>query len=402
MKSFRRIICCAIMAALLLGCAAQAEISFEGSVVASETTPVLAPFGGMVDRIRLRVGDRIEIGDDVASIATTKVYAAADGTVSGVFAREGDDAESIAERYGALIYIEPTNRYIISASTEKAYNSSATKYVHIGERVYLSCTKDGSHTGVAIVTSVSDVDEAGNTPYKLEVVGGSFYMGETVGIFRDSGYDAKTRIGRGTIQQNAAVAVKGTGSVLKLHVQEGDSVERGELLFETVEGTLDGLYAMDNSILSGVAGVVATVDVAPGGAVSKGAKLISVYPDGSLQIEILVSEMDLRELHEGDRVEIEFDWDAEGIRRTTGVVEAISHVNVTPAEGAAASSSAEYSAYISFDAAEDVRLGMSVIVYLNAGGVAGLEDEYDDLLENDEFDDIGVDDISADSSKEVG
>lgn len=366
MKRIRRIMCCALLAALLLSCAARAEISFEGRVVAGETATVLAPFGGMVDKIALRTGDRVDVGDDVATITTTKVYATADGTVSGVFAREGDDAASIAERYGALVYIEPTNRYVISASTEKAYNSSATKYIHIGERVYLSCTKDGSHTGTAIVTSVSEADEAGNTPYKLEVVGGSFYMGETVGIFRSAGYDSNTRIGRGTIQQNAAIAVKGGGSVLKLHVQEGDSVERGELLFETVEGALDGLYAMDNTIVSGVAGVVASVDAASGGAVSKGAKLISVYPKGSLQIEMRVSEMDLREVREGDEVEIEFDWDTDGAKRMTGVIDSISYVNASANDEASTTGGADYSVYINFDATEDVRLGMSVIVYLNA------------------------------------
>lgn len=360
-----RALCAAMLLPMLLFGTALAELSFEGRVVAGEIVPVLAPFGGMVDKIDLRVGDTIEIGDNVASIATSKVYATVDGTIGGVFAKAGDDAEGVAERYGALMYIEPTNRYVVSASTEKAYNSSATKYVHIGEKVYLSCTKDGSHRGTAIVTSVSEADESGNTPYKLEVIGGSFYMGETVGIFRSADHGSKSRIGRGTIQQNAAVPVKGTGSVLKLHVQEGDSVERGELLFETVEGALDGLYAMDNTIVSGVAGVVASVDAAAGSAVGKGAKLISVYPDGSFQIEMLVSEMDLRDLQEGDGVEIEFDWDTDGTRRVKGEIASISHVDAAEKDGAS-TGGAEYSAYVNFDGAEDVRLGMSAIVYLSA------------------------------------
>lgn len=353
------------LALMLIPGTALAQISFEGRVIASESVPVIAPFGGLVDKVALRQGDPVAIGDDVATIDTTKVYASADGTVSGVFAREGDAAEGIESRYGGLVYIEPTNRYVISATTEKAYNSSATKYVHIGEKVYLSCTKDGTHTGTAIVTSVSDVDESGNTPYKLEVISGDFYMGETVGIFRSEKFDSKMRIGRGTIQQNAAIAVKGSGSVLKMHVQEGDSVERGELLFETVEGALDGLYAMNNTIVSGVSGVVATVDVTPGSSVSKGAKLISVYPDGSFQIEVMVSELDLRDLHAGDKVTVEFDWDADGTRRVDGVVDSISYVNAS-AEGAGDNSGAEYSAYINFEQGEDVRLGMSVIVYLAA------------------------------------
>ena len=94
---------------------------------------------------------------------------------------------------------------------------------------------------------------------------------------------------------------------------------------------------------------------------------------------MLVSELDLRDLREGDRVSIEFDWDTEGTQRAEGVVESISHVNAgTGGDGAGASSSssasamAEYSAYINFDASTtpDVRLGMSVIVYTADGAAA--------------------------------
>lgn len=352
---------------------AMAEISFDGNVIASETTPIIAPFGGLVDSVALRVGDTVDVGETVATISTTKVYAAADGVVSGIFAKEGDSTEGIVERYGAVVYIEPTNRYTVSASTEKAYNSSSTKYVHIGEKVYLSCTKDGSHTGTAVVTSVKEADESGNTPYTLEVTIGDFYMGETVSILRSADYSSSSRIGRGTIQQNAAIPVKGSGSVLKLHVEVGDKVERGELLFETVEGDLDGLYAMDNTIVSGVAGVVASVETTPGSGVTKGSKLITVHPDGSFQIEVLVSELDLNAIAEGDTVAIEFDWDTEGTLRTTGTVASISRVNAS-AEGGAASVDAEYSAYIDFEATDEVRLGMSVVVYTLDGDSLDSED----------------------------
>lgn len=361
MKKFR-FLSMLLMLALLCP-AALAEISFEGKVIASETVAVGAPFGGLVESVALRAGDPVALGDPVATIATTKVYAPADGTVSGVFAREGDDTEGIVNRYGAVAYIEPVNCYVVSATTEKAYNSSATKYVHIGEKVYLSCTKDGSHTGTAVVTSVDAVDESGNTPYKLEVTGGEFYMGETVGIFRDDSYASSSRIGRGTIQQNAAIAIKGSGSVLKMHVSVGDAVERGELLFETVEGALDGLYAVDNGIVSGVSGVVASVDTAPGSEVAKGAKLITVYPDGSFQIEVLVNELDLNDIHEGDPVAIEFEWDTDGALRMNGKVASISRVNAKSEEGASGNG-AEYSAYIDFEATNQVRLGMSVVVYM--------------------------------------
>ena len=46
--------------------------------------------------VRVRVGDSVKIGDPIATVGTSKTYAAStDGTVSGVFAREGDSADGV-------------------------------------------------------------------------------------------------------------------------------------------------------------------------------------------------------------------------------------------------------------------------------------------------------------------
>lgn len=363
----------ALLLALALPLAAQAETVFAGEVTAGTTQVIAAPYGGLVEDVRVRVGDSVKIGDPIATVETSKTYASTDGTVSGVFAREGDSADGVKTQYGALVYIEPINRYTLECSTEKGYNSSENRYIHIGESVFLKCTKDGSHQGRGVVTGL---DEKEDNKFTVEVTGGEFYMGETVDIYRSEDYASASRIGRGTVGRTKTVAVNAEGSVLKMHVKAGDTVERGELLFETVEGPLDGLYAMDNAIVSNVAGVVASVDVTPGSAAAKGAKLITVYPEGSFQIEMLVSELDLRDLREGDKVSIEFDWDTEGTQRAEGVVESISHVNAGAGGDGASSSSAsamaQYSAYINFDASAtpDVRLGMSVIVYTADGAAA--------------------------------
>lgn len=379
MRKCKKRICGLLVAlALLAGVPALAQVTFQGTVVSSKTIAVNAPFGGIVDEITLRKGDPIQLGGPVATIRTTKVFAEMDGTVSGIFAREGDQTEGITERYGAVMYIEPVNRYVVSATTEKAYNSSETRYIHIGERVHLACTKDGTHVGTAVVTNVGgetsgdsssgdsssgSSSTASYTTYKLEVTSGDFYMGETVGIYRDSDHSSESRIGRGTIKQNAAVAVKGTGSILKMHVQVGDRVERGEVLFETVEGVLDGLYAMDNIIYSPLNGIVATVDAVQGSAVEKNGKLISIYPEEALQVAIKVSELDLREIHEGDKVSIEFEWDLDGTRQVSGVVSNISRVGEEQTDK---NSDAQYTAYINFTPDETVRLDMTVSVYTQA------------------------------------
>jgi len=362
-----RFMACVLSALLVLALGAQAlaEISFDGKVVSKDTVAIMAPFGGIIDRIPVRAGDTLHVGDSVAALQTTKVYALMDGVVGGIFAKPGDDSEGIIARYGGVMYLEPLNQFVVTATTEKAYNSGSARFIHIGEEVYLSCTKDGSHRGVAVVTKVSDLDENGNTPYNLEVISGSFYMGETVGIYRRQNYQSSSRIGRGTVRQNAAMAVTGSGkgSVLKIHVSEGDRVERGELLFETVEGTLDGLYAMDNTIVSGVDGIVASVDAAQGTHVDKGGKLITVYPRDAMQIEMLVSELDLPEIHEGDKVSIEFEWDVDARQTTEGVISGISHIGAKTDEKDT-SQDAKYSVYVDFEPGANVSMDMSVIVHL--------------------------------------
>ena len=321
---------------------------------------IVAPYGGTVYSVAVRAGDSVEIGDAIASIGTTKVYAMTEGTISGVFASEGDAAADIKERYGALCYIEPINRYTLDASTEKAYNSSENRYLHIGETVYLSCTKDGTHQGRGVITAIDKEDE---DKYTVEVTGGEFYMGETVAIYRDAAYTNESRIGRGTVERTPPVAVNAEGSVLRLHVKAGDSVERGELLLETVSGTLDGLYAPETKVVSDIKGVIASVDADNGAAVEKGAKIATIYPEDAMQVSMVISESDLADVKVGGKASIEFNWDADGERRFDGVISAISYVNEKKQEGSAGSA-AEYTAYVSFTPDATVRLGMTVVVYV--------------------------------------
>ncbi len=358
MGKVRRAASIILATALLIG-AAGAEMVFDGMVSGGDPVSVLAPFGGIVDRIHVRVGDRVHLGEAVAEIETTKVYAATDGTISGVFGKEGDSTEGITERYGAVLFIEPTNKYTIPASTEKAYNKSENKFIHIGEAVYLSCTADGTHQGTGIVTGVE-----ADGKYTVEVTGGEFYMAETVGVFRRSDYAQSSRIGRGTVAATASVAIKGSGSILKLHVKNGDFVERGELLFETVTGALDGLYAPGREIVADLNGIVSAVDAVSGSAVEKGGKLLSVYPDSSTRIEIKARESDLGSIFEGMPVTIEFNWDNNRETRFFGTVTGISHVS-SQAEG---ESEPSYTAYIAFTPDDSVRLGMTVLVYAQEGG----------------------------------
>ena len=353
-KARRAYLALFLAAALLAAVPAGAEMIFDGYVTGSETISVLAPFGGIVDDVMIQAGDRVALGEAIATIQTTKVYAAVEGTVSGVFGEEGDQTDGITERYGAVLYIEPVNKYTITASTEKAYDVSENKFIHIGEKVFLKCTADGTHQGTGIVTGIAD-----DGKYTIEVNAGEFMLEETVNVFRKSDYAAASRIGRGTVAATKPVAVKGTGSILKLHVGSGDAVERGQLLFETVDGTLDGLYSPGAEIPATASGIVASVDAGAGASVEKGGKIATIYPDDSLQVEIPVVESDLGSIYVGMPVVIEFSWDVELQTRFDGTVTRISYLN-TAAEG---STEPSYTACVAFTPDEHVRLGMTVLVY---------------------------------------
>ncbi len=78
----------ALLLALALPLAAQAETVFAGEVTAETAQVIAAPYGGLVEDVRVRVGDSVKIGDPIATVETAKTYASTDGTVSGVFAHE--------------------------------------------------------------------------------------------------------------------------------------------------------------------------------------------------------------------------------------------------------------------------------------------------------------------------
>ena len=340
-----------LLLVLLCPALALAATTFEGTVVSGEVVSVTAPFGGTVSNFSLRAGGRIDFGDVVATIATNKVYASAYGTIAGVFAQAGDSVENVQSRYGAVMYIVPEHKYSIAADIEKAYSSSETKYINIGETVYINCSSDGAHSAVGIVTAASD------TSYTVETVSGELLMEETVNIYRSPDYASKTRVGRGTVGRTAEIAVSGSGSILKLHVKDGDKVKRGDLLFETVTGEFDGLYATSNEIVSDVGGIIASVDTAAGKTVSKGDTLLTVYTMDSLQIEISVNEYDLVSIHEGDTVKLSFNYDENNTLQLQGKVSMISHLS-----NSESGSEANYPAYIDFTPNENIRIGMTVSV----------------------------------------
>lgn len=336
-----------LCAALVFSTALAAE-DFEGTVVSGETVTITAPYGGVIKSMDLRKGALIGVGDTVAVMDTTRVLASEDGTIRGLSAQEGDSAE------GAVLYLSPVNKYTISADIGYAYDDPEMTYVTIGEKVYMKCASDGSHRAEGVITSVS------GSGYTVEATAGELYLEETVYIYRTDEYYWRERIGSGTVARMEAIAVSGTGSLLRLHVEDGEEVERGQLLFETVEGAFDALLSPGSTLQSTAAGVVADVPVTAGQKVAKGDVLATVYQTGDYQVKFQITEDMLSAVRVGDAATIYFNWSEES-RAFPGTVREISYMAETNAE----TGETAYSGYIAFEADDTVRIGMSVTVMLD-------------------------------------
>jgi multidrug resistance efflux pump len=341
-----------LTACLFLPGFAFASASFDGTVVSKNAIAITAPFGGVVASVSVQEGDYVNVGDVLAEVETTKVYSPTDGTITGLFAQVGDSVANVVTRYGAAIYITPSNKFTIDADTSYAYATNENMYVHLGEVVYLrSYNFQIYNEGTGIITAVEDDN------YTVETTEGEFWMGETVSIYRGADYDTTSRIGRGDVTRTAEVTVGDSGSIVAMYVRDGDEVVRGQLLYETVTGELADLVADGSQIKSTVSGIVESIDITAGSNVSQGGLVATVCPKDRMQIMIEVNEYDLMDIAIGDPVSLTFTYDDMGLSTGTGTVQMISDVSVSTD-----TSDVSYEVYIDFDATDDIRLGMTVMV----------------------------------------
>lgn len=355
-RSIRALTVALSAALLLMPCALAETITFSGTIEPGEAIQVYAPIGGTVESVGAEVGQKVAAGDALVTLSTNKVYAQEAGTVTAVFGQPGDSAETVAQTWGAVISIEGESVYNISASTDNAYNSTATKFVHVGEDVYLSCYSDGTHTGTGVVTALEGTD------FTVRVLSGEFLIGETVNVYRGDSATAAQRIGRGTLNRTTPTAVTGTGSIAAISVKPGDTVQRGDLLFETLEGSFDGLYMSGNVITAGVGGTLGAISAQQGGSVQKGEVVATIYPEGDMRVVAQIEEANLAAINPGDPVSIELLWNQDEEVQYPGTISMISAIANESAGGNGESDATTYDVYIDFTPDAGTRYGMTAVV----------------------------------------
>lgn len=324
-------------------------LSMDGKVDAKKTTEVYAPIGGTVDQVVGEVGQQVTADDVLISLRTEKVYSDENGTVTGIFGEPGDAAETVAARYGAVLYIEQDSAFIINASTDNAYNSVSAKFVHVGETVYARCKSNSSREGVGRIKTIE------GTNFTVEIDEGSFIPGDTVELYRDKAHTSGKHIGSGTVARQNPVAVTGTGSIVRIAVKDGDTVKKGDLLMETLTGTFDGYRMTGTDITADQEGVIATLNATQGSPITKDSVVAVLYKREDMRVSAELPEDSLDELHEGDSVHIELSADESC--EYTGTVTMISGVASESAGG-----EVTYRVLIDFTPDDAVRYGMSVVV----------------------------------------
>lgn len=348
MKTARIIAALLIVLTLALGAAQADTLTISGTVEAGVKIPVYAPIGGTVEDVAVEAGAWVEAGDPLFTYRTEKTYASLDGTVAGIFVQPGDDAETMTERFGADLYIEGSEKYTISANTNKAYDSEKMKFIHTGEKVYLVSRKDAKRTGAGIVTAVD------GTSYTVQVEEGSFIPGESVAVYRDAEHSDKQRLGRGTLSRIAPTAVNATGAVVNVAVKDGDQVKRGDLLLETLTGTFDAYEMTGTAVTAGETGIVTSVTAEAGAVLTKGDIALQIAPLSGMRVEAIISADDRNTLHAGDKVTIALEADSS--RAYEGTVRSISGI---PEED---TTEVSYKVLIDFTPDDYVAFGMKVEV----------------------------------------
>ena len=351
-KLISLILIAALLAAMLLASASAEVITLNGTVVSTCTETITAALGGTIGDVKVSAGDHVNAGDALAALETVKVYALEDGTVR-LFGSVGDSAETVAEKYGAVAYIEPAVRYTVSASTKNAYDDEANRIIHPGETVYLRSMENVKLTGKGIVTNVS------GSSYTIELSEHDFSSGENVYIYRSSSFGIMSRIGRGSVSLKDPVTYTGSGIIVKYTAANNGTVKKGDVLFETLSGDYTAKTADLDKVTVTKAGVIASVSLQKGNSVNAGDTVAEFYADENMRIEALVTEEYLSSFAAGDEVAVTFIYLDNGEYTVNGVIEKISRTASSTDEE---TGEASYSVMIRPESTERLSYGMNAVI----------------------------------------
>ena len=319
----------------------------NGTVSAARFVDVTAPYSGTLLPFDLAAGDRVQAGDALFSMMLSTVYAPEAGTVT-LFSEPGDDASGVIAHYGALASLETEIPTQIVATTASAYNVKENHILYVGETLYFRSSGSGREEGQGRVILVD------GSSYVVDILKGTFDIGESFTLYRSDRYDSRENVGRGTVTRRNPVSLVGSGRVHEVLVQNGETVEKNAPVMTLMSPDADP--GASPVVTAPQEAVIASVPVSPGQQVWKGQLLARLYLTEEIEIVAEVDEIDLHGLRVGDRLPITLDIDEQTVLE--GTVTEISALGVTR------QNAAYYAVHVSLEDASHALLGGSASVYL--------------------------------------
>lgn len=317
-----------------------------GTVECLEVEAIKAPFSGAIKPFSLRAGDKVSTGDTLFEVETKTLYAPMAGTVGAVYAGDGDTASIVTQRYGALLAIDPVNRFIVQCNTRTGYDSANTRDVRVGTPVWLKTAEGDKRTGEGWIISVS-----GST-FTVEVTGGDLLFDDNVYVYNNAEMLNKQKLARGLVSAVAPVNVSGTGTVIKTMVSRGDTVKAGDPLLSYIPDELaDGVPSGEIKAVKN--GVVQSVQITQGAQASKDQVLAYVLLTDRMTLIGQVDEGDLGRIAVGDAATVTFE--ELSLEPVAATVRSISNL-------AAQGETASYEVVFDFDCPAGVAQGMHATI----------------------------------------
>lgn len=366
----------------------EVKVKGSGSVEPQVEETAYAAAAATVEQVRFENGDAVSEGDIVAvlssdtlesqretleqqiddadaAIASLRgvsgsdyIYAPVEGTVKAVYAAEGESADVVTDRDGALAVICPDGLLEVTLESDAAVTPGHHVTVTVGAQ-----------------SAAGEVTEARDGSVTVRFGDDGFALGESAVVTGQDG----AQFGQGTVEVANPVYVTGRGGVIeKIYAEAGEEVSRGDKLFKLDGEVLsDALYAqieeranlqddLDDTVAdiealtvrAGTGGVITGLDLNPGETVQAGAPLFTVQSSGEYKIEVDIDELDIAGIETGETATVKFD--ALPDQSFTATVDRINPV------GAAVNNVTTYTVTLWLSGAPGVMLGMSADVEIVA------------------------------------
>lgn len=292
-------------------------ITSSGRLAADSTVSVEAESDLVIDTVCVEQGDAVQAGEilaiyDADSIReriealygelssldsqlqmrtyADTVTAPTSGRIKALYAKEGDDLETVMQTCGALALLSTDEKMQVDICTDAT--------LAIGKSVSVRYA-DGRQNGV-----VANVIENG---YRITLTDNNVPLNETAEV-----YMGEEKIGEGILEIHSPVYIYGIGGTVEtVNVKENQMVNAGGKLFTLAEKPLSAsysdalrkreetadeiaaLYALLKNpvIVSPCDGVVASVNAREGAAVSGDA--FTLHTGGAIKMTVSVDELDI-------------------------------------------------------------------------------------------------------------